>query len=534
MKNLLFPFLLLTTPLFAQANATSELMTYGDVLGGPITARISNVTPNTLCAVLPSFSNGGSNGLVAGTGDPNDVLAIGLDLASKGHYFTGRSDSNGNLDIHFNIPNISSFLNRDIWFQALSRPGLGGVDQYDDFSNIRWFNLNFSDRWQSAGSNIPSSLANISWDVLERGPNGNATRLFACGGGPALLTDVGTAYHCSDQAWIYDLNSGTTTLLAGTMNESRAFHTATVLQDGRVVVTGGVTYGGQKGNGDYFTKILNTAEIYDPITGSWTLLPALSEYRAAHSASLLDDGRLLIAGGTEGSGSHELTDVADLLGSSLKQTEYLDPATLTWTNGPNIPEPKAGHGCITLADGRILMSGGITYSTIFGIRIPDFSNQASIYDPATGTFSSARNIGSKRALFAEVLLPSGKVAFFGGAGGDILNVGPIRNCNLYDPITENSSGLSQLPGDRAFGRAVSIGGGNCLIIGGASGDLVDPIPNNNNWIFDTINDTVTPLTSMPEDHAGGIVELMEDGTVYVGGGESNSGAGIAKAISYSP
>ncbi|MDP6849981.1 MAG: kelch repeat-containing protein [Planctomycetota bacterium] len=532
MKTILVPFLLLTTPLFAQANATAELMTYGDVLGGPCTATISGATPSTVCAVLPSFQNTGSNALIAQTGDPNDALAIGVDLASQGHYFTGMADANGNVSIPFTIPNVPTLVDRDIWFQALSKPGQGGVNEYDSFSNIRWFNLNFNNRWQSAGSDLPTAVANIGWDVLERGPNGNATKVFACGGGPALMTDVQTPYPCSDQTWIYDLNTGETTLLPATLNESRAFHATTVLQDGRVLVSGGVTYGGQKGNGDYFTKILNSAEIWDPATGVWTLLPPMNKYRAAQSASLLPDGRVLIAGGTEGSGAHELTDVADLLGSSLKQTEYLDPSTLTWSNGPNLPEPKAGHGCVTLADGRILMSGGITYTTIFGIRIPDFSNQASIYDPATGNFSNAGSIGIKRALFAETLLPSGEVAIFGGAGGDIFNVGPIKGCTLYDPATTSNSSLTPLLGDRAFGECVSIGGGKVVVIGGASGDLVDPIPNNNCWLFDVPNDTITSLADMPEDHAGGVVELMEDGTIYVGGGESNSGSSISTAISY--
>ena len=72
-----------------------------------------------------------------------------------------------------------------------------------------------------------------------------------------------------------------------------------------------------------------------------------------------------------------------------------------------------------------------------------------------------------------------------------------------------------------------------MVVGGARGDLIDPIPIANVWIYDDSNGTVISSTSMPETHAGGVVSVFEDGTVYCGGGESDSGASVRTAISFS-
>ena len=512
--------------LLAQANATADLMTYGDVLGAPCQARLSGMSPGSMCFLLPSFTNAGSSYLVGQTGDPNDMLAVGIDLAAQGHYFTGVADAAGNLVLNFNVPPIPTMLDRNVWWQGFSRTGGGGVNEWDNFTNIRWINLNKANRWQGAGSNMPIASALIAWAVTERGADGRPVRIFSCGGGPAVLVDVGTPYPCTDLAGEFDLRTGATTQVAAPMTVSRAFHTATALNDGRILVTGGVTYGGQKSNGNYFTKLLDSAEIYDPATGAWTLLPPMANFRAGHSASLLPDGRVLIAAGTEGNNAHELSDVLDLLGTSLKDSELFEPSTNTWSSGPNLPEPKAGHGAITLDDGRILITGGITHVTIFGLPIPDFSNQASVYDPSTNSFSAAGRIGAKRALFTQSLMPDGRVAIFAGAGGDIFNVGPIKQCNLYNPATTSSIALKSLPGNRAFATSVSLGNGFALVIGGADGDLVDPIPQADVWLFDVYNDTITALSPLGQARAGNVCERMEDGTIFAAGGESTTGLAV--------
>ncbi len=525
--------LVLALPLSAQSNATSTLMTYGDLVGGTSQGIATGMTPNTPCFLIPSLTNAGSNYLIGQTGDPNDALAVGIDQASVGRYFTAMADASGTATFNFAIPAIPSLLDADVWFQALSRPGGGGAAEYQDFSNLRWVNLNDPDRWQGAGSDLPVPAANITWAVIERGLNGKATKLFAAGGGPALLTDVTTPYHCNGEAWIYDAATGTTTLLPATLNTSRAFHTTTALLDGRVLLTGGITYGGQKANGDYYTLILDSTEIYDPATGQITVGPPMSKVRAGHTATLLNDGRVLVTGGTVGNGNHELTDVTDILGTALRSTEIFDPTTDTWSAGPNLTEPKAGQEAIKLLDGRVWVAGGITHTVIFGIPIPDFSTAVNLYDPATNSFSAGGNIGNKRALFAATLLSDGRIVVAGGAGGDIFSIGPIRQVHLWDPNGNNTTSLGSLPVDTAFAGSVTLSGDRVLVVGGAKGDLFDPIPISDVFEVDVANATILTRTSMTVTHGGGIVEMLEDGTVYVGGGESNSGTSTVTSESYS-
>lgn len=86
---------LLAAPLVAQSNATSSLMTYGDVLGQPFSAQMSGLTPNATTILIPSFLSTGSSYLVGQSGDANDMLAVGIDLAANGNYFTGTANALG-------------------------------------------------------------------------------------------------------------------------------------------------------------------------------------------------------------------------------------------------------------------------------------------------------------------------------------------------------------------------------------------------------------------------------------------------------
>lgn len=524
--------LLLSPALLAQGNATSELMTYGDVLGQASSAQLSGLTPNAPVLLIPSFLNTGSGFLVGQTGDAQDELAVGLDLASGGTRFSGMSNAQGEWTFNFTLPNNPGMLDSTIYWQGWTQPGASGAARYDDFSNLRALSINQANRWQGAENLVSLASSNLSWAEWDEGAQG-ALSLFICGGGPALLTDTSTAYPTIDRAWKFDAATGEHSLLPGTMSESRAFHNTVKLQDGRFLVTGGIQ--GPYGSGsNFYTKVLRSAEIYDPVSGTWSAAANMIHYRAAATATLLPDGRVLVAGGTEGNNAHDVADVADLLGTALKTTEIYNPTSNTWTAGPNMNEPKAGAMAVTLNDGRWLVAGGITHISVFGIPIPDFSAGMQIYNPGTGAWSNATNMRSKRALGGITLLQNGKVYFAGGAGGDIFNIGPIRNTEIYNPTTDTNSAKADLTQDSAFNTIVTLPDGRALIVGGAKGDLDDPVPISTCWTYDNPNNILSVVASLPETHAGGVVHLLEDGTVYCGGGESNSGTATQAARSYTP
>ncbi|MCP4094525.1 MAG: hypothetical protein GY747_13900 [Planctomycetes bacterium] len=524
---------LLASPLAAQSNATSSLMTYGDIIGQPFSAEFHDLTPNTNTFLIPSFVNTGSTFLVGQTGDPNDVLTVALDLAMNGTYFTTMSNAQGEASFNLALPNNPALLDRNVYWQGFSRPGGGGAGHNDSFSNIRLMSLNHADRWQATDNRASIASSNLAYCTAETGEtHGRPTKLFVCGGGPALLVDVSTPYPTINRCWEVNSVTGRHTILPGVMNAGRAFHQVVQLQDGRFMAIGGIE--GPHGSGNnHYTKVLNSCEIYDPATGVWTATAPMGTHRAGSTAMVLPDGRVYVAGGTSGNNQHEMHDVVDLLGTALKSTEFYNPATNSWSSGPSLTEYKAGAAGLVLQDGRWLVSGGITHTLLFGIPIPDFSDNQQIYDPATGNWSNTGSLRNKRALGGVAQMNNGLVFIAGGAGGDIFNIGPIKKTEVWNPATDNTTPKPNLSADAAFNITVLLADGRVMVVGGARGDLVDPIPINNVWIYDDSTGLVTAGTSLPESHAGGVVTVFEDGTVYCGGGESDTGASTRTAVSFS-
>ena len=155
-----------------------------------------------------------------------------------------------------------------------------------------------------------------------------------------------------------------------TMSVERRGHTATRLNDGRVLIAGGESSSG----------ILNESEIYDPSTAEFSTAGNLNAARTDHTATLLSDGRVLIAGGRNGAGA-------------LNTTEIFDPATGTFASGPNMSVARAGHSATLFADGRILFAGG------------DGNGTAEILDASLGNSSAlAAHMNETRSMHSAALL----------------------------------------------------------------------------------------------------------------------------------
>jgi Galactose oxidase, central domain len=153
---------------------------------------------------------------------------------------------------------------------------------------------------------------------------------------------------------------------AGEMTKVRSAHTATLLTDGRVLVTGG----SQGIAGSWSSIVLSAAEIYDPATGVFTTTGDLNAGRVHHTATLLSDGTVLVAGGLGGG----------ILGSA----ELYDPSVGTFTPVGSMVTPQFQHTATLLPDGRVLVAGGG-----HAPNFPPFTVAgAEIYDPSTGLFTS--------------------------------------------------------------------------------------------------------------------------------------------------
>lgn len=173
-------------------------------------------------------------------------------------------------------------------------------------------------------------------------------------------------------------------LKVGSMTVSRYGHTATLLPDGRVLVAGG-------GNG--FLSM--TAELYDPVIQAWRLTALMGHGRRnAHTATLLLDGRVLVIGG------------CDNTGSILDYAEIYDPSVESWSRSYKAATGFAYHCATRLNDGRILVSGGYTNSCEI--------NDSYIFDPAIGVWTVPIPMIHKVFSHASLLLADGDVLVTGG------------------------------------------------------------------------------------------------------------------------
>ena len=193
-------------------------------------------------------------------------------------------------------------------------------------------------------------------------------------------------------AELFDPVTGTFTA-TGSMLEARVSHTATLLKNGKVLVTGGIQ------GAPPTTTVLAEAELYDPVTGSFLqTLGSLATLRQWHTASLLADGKVLVAGG--------MVDNAE---TATATAELFDPTTqmFTATKGP-LAAARGFHTATVLKDGTVLVTGGDDMTTTLA--------SAEVYDPTAETFSPTGSMGSTRESHTATLLNDGTVLVNGGIG----------------------------------------------------------------------------------------------------------------------
>jgi hypothetical protein len=199
-------------------------------------------------------------------------------------------------------------------------------------------------------------------------------------------------------------------VLTGSMSNARQEHTATLLNNGNVLVAGGRNSG----------TPLASAELYDTATGSFIVTGSLASVRYAHTATLLNNGHVLIAGGYSAPG----------LGVSA---ELYDPATGTFTATGSMTIPRVFHTATLLDNGKVLIAGGES-ATATGL-----GTSAELYDPATGTFTATGSMTIVRDTDTATLLNDGNVLVAGGYKPD--GSDSVASAELYLPSTLTPTGL---------------------------------------------------------------------------------------------
>jgi WD40 repeat protein len=280
------------------------------------------------------------------------------------------------------------------------------------------------------------------------------------------------------------------TALQGPLGAGRQIHTATVLADGRVLVAGGFDFGDLP---------LGSATLYDPATNRFIPTGSLAVARGFHTSTLLRDGRVLITGGGPAAWIFP--------GPYLASAELFDTGTGSFSPTGAMTITRENHTATLLRDGRVLIVGGNDDGD-------HAVASAELYDPKTGKFSPTGSMATARGYHTATLLADGRVLVAGGDPSNNNFHSLISSAEIYDPKTGTFTGTGSIAPARAFDAATLLADGRVLVTGGsdgfgdlASAEIYNPKPGT----FTTTGSMATPRTYTT-------ATLLADGRVLVAGG----------------
>jgi len=357
----------------------------------------------------------------------------------------------------------------------------------------------------NATTTFPVNVRTGAW-VTKDGSNptffGSYPTATTLANGRVLLTggqlfSASSAYLTSSSAFIYDPGTGRM-IPTGSMNVARTQHTATLLDNGMVLVVGGLSTvtNGLSSSGSV-TTYLNSAEVWDPATGLWTAVPAtMANARALHAAYKYTDGtsRVAIIGGTS-NGS-----------SAVGPIEIFDPSVETWSVGPTLKIPRYNHTVTVLANdtvnnrtfvdaGKILILGGTGGTASNNQSTLDAKWQPEIWDGTTvnAPAKTSAMTAYPRNQHTAVRLKDSNVFIAGSSATTVPTLPatstsiPALTGELFSPSTTTSLAgtftatgtmlggpLGATPGGRAQATANLLPDGTVLLAGGvATGGAAD-------------------------------------------------------------
>jgi len=290
---------------------------------------------------------------------------------------------------------------------------------------------------------------------------------------------------------------------AGNTNVARRGHTATLLTNGSVLIAGGWAVPESSGGS------LASAEAFDPSTGSFSFTGSMATSRRYHTATLLADGRVLIAGGSNS------------MNPALSSAELYDPANGTFAPTGSMAVARSSHMAVLLGNGKVLIAGGL--NPVNCSPCPAVLTSAELYDPGAGTFTPTGDmISPSYEVNTPFLLPNGNVFIGGGL-----------NSQVYDPQTGRftaTGGWYAVADDWPDSQTMLLNG-SVLVTGGdpdgfgasAFAGVYDPAKG----IF-----SKTSHMNAPRDlHTS---TLLPDGKALIVGGQLTGGASVGSAEIYDP
>jgi hypothetical protein len=300
---------------------------------------------------------------------------------------------------------------------------------------------------------------------------------------------------------VYDPSTGTFTEIVGDDGAGIYGHTATLLQNGEVLLAGGFV----NSVWDYagISSSDNGAGLYDSATGVFSGTGNMTANRGDHTATLLTNGKVLIAGGAD----------QDPTGTGLASAELYDPSTGTFTQTGSMAVGRFLHTATLLQNGKVLIVGGALTSA------SDPVTTAEVYDPSTGIFTMTGAMATARERHIATLLPDGRVLIVGGT----TSTGATATAEVYDPSTGSFSVTGSMAEARTFHTATLLPSGEVLVAGG--GD-----ENSTAEVYDPATGSFSITGVMEIGRSGHTATLLPNGSVLVAGG--GIFAGLASAELY--
>jgi len=311
----------------------------------------------------------------------------------------------------------------------------------------------------------------------------------------------GGAWDESMAAEVFDPGAGTWNA-TGSLNAPRDGFVAVTLDDGRVLVTGGMTPGAPA---EGVFGAYSSTKLYDPRTGTWLAKGLLNVARFAPAGALLADGTVLVVGGTYLDSSTT---------RALASAELFDPDSGSWSRTGDLRAARGGAHAVTLADGRVLVVGGSGEAD--GAPL----GSAEVLDPATGTWASAGSLATTRQGFGLVGLPDGGALVVGGFTDSETPVA-TASAERFDPRTLSWSSAGSMQSAAANRTAVLLRDGRVLVAGGISGPDFQPESRAiaDAEVYDPGNGSWTATTPLPEPRERASVVTLADGSVLLVGGD---------------
>ena len=480
------PFAVAVTSSILAAQGVFDLdRTSSGTLVATLAIQARSRAPNAPWLTMVSGTTGPTPIALIDPADPRS-LAVGIDLLSL--WSVGFLGPTGAATYTVALPSNPAVQGAVLYWQGATLSGSPTL--FGQISNP----LTTHHTLANTSASLPGALlAPVAASAVAPTPNRNL------GGGDFLVVTGGANQFFSFRGLGAEAGPAITT--------PRTLFTAVRLNDGRLLVTGGVDAAG---------AVISGCEVYNPATNAFTPVASMNSIRAGHAAVTMADGRVMVAGGT-----NNFADLTAAITNAVNTVEIYNPTTNTWSNAPNLGGRRVVPALTLLGNGRVMVSGGVEVTLLFGIPVGVTStNKVQIYNPTTNAWSNGANMPSGRAYHHEsqVTLADGRVLMSGGVFVpdlvNALNATSIAAADVYNPTT-NTWQATTMSRQRTGHSATRLANGDVVVCGGAEGVVNSQVVINAVARFSPTTNSWTDLAPLVEPRATHAARLLPDNSLVL-------------------